>query len=718
MAILKYPQIINLPITEICDSKCIMCNVWKVGKVDQFTAESIKKIFSQSFFKKVIHIGISGGEPTLNEELVQICRTILDIIPKLKSLSITSNGYHLNKHLRILPLIKNACSEKGVFFSINLSLDGYGDMHQKVRRIENAFEKVTSTAKLARDLDIHVQFQCTITPTNVYNIVQVREYALSNNFEIIFRIASYIARLSNYDLTDQIKLNDKQRSFVADFLEAPRTILAAHSLGRRLYYNDLAQRLKRDVKRKAPCSFQSNALYISPNKSIYNCSRSETKLEIENIKRISDSINNKINQNILQKLIEDTCSNCYHDQSGRWHLFRYFTVLKIFIFYYNHLKKIIKIPEIIINSLIPIKGKPSSDFIINKVLIIGCYGGEHVGDAAILGGVILRINKKYNAEKFDILSFRTDRTKCWINNLTFNDISLKVIGINEKIDPNNYDALVLAGGPLMSIPILLSNHIKIIRAFKNNSLPFLIEGIGIGPLTDIFTIRMAKKILNAADIVTIRTNIDLKSSIKFGIKGKKTCDPAFDYLNFVKNTETSPHPTLENLINTEKDLWIINLRPLWIKYSKRNSNLPEIEEKLLDCIASTLFHFRENIRFIFMPMNADQFGFSDLEIAYKLDCKLKLISRDIDFKIWEYEPDIKNCQLLLKNAKLTISMRFHGCVFSLANNIPTIGLDYSTSEKGKVYSLFEDFKLQDQVMNIKAIDSNSMIFMVNKLLKK
>lgn len=118
-----------------------------------------------------------------------------------------------------------------------------------------------------------------------------------------------------------------------------------------------------------------------------------------------------------------------------------------------------------------------------------------------------------------------------------------------------------------------------------------------------------------------------------------------------------------------------------------------------------------------MPMNADQFGFSDLEIAFKLEKRIKLLSNHIDFKIWEYEPDINNCIYLLKKAKLTISMRFHGCIFSLASRIPTIGIDYSTSEKGKVYSLFKDFEMENYVINIKDISSRRLSEKINKVIQ-
>jgi polysaccharide pyruvyl transferase WcaK-like protein len=568
---------------------------------------------------------------------------------------------------------------------------------------------------LAKRLGIPVQLQCTITPVNVYNIVHVREYAIANDFEVIFRIASYIARLSNGDLTERIKLGDKQRSFVADFLEAPRTILATKSLGRRLFYSDLANRLKTDAPRLAPCSFQSNALFLSPDQSIYNCSRSEVKLDIEDRNDVARSINSEKNKQILSDLISNTCTSCYHDQSGRWPLWKYFTVHNKFYSKFNFLKKIIKIPGILKNTVLPIKNIKHEVSELNNVLIIGSYGGEHVGDAAILGGVILRLKEKYGIKNFTIISIRPDRTKCWVQNLLIEDVSINVIGVNNKLDIKNFKALVLAGGPIMSIPILLSNHLNLVRKFKAQNKPFIVEGVGIGPLKDKITRLMANKILKSANAISVRTNKDIKIALKLGLDVNQTTDPAFDYLNQLTLSNFKPHSTLDSIINTEKDIWVINLRPLWSKYANEN-NLNNLENNIIESISSVLYKYKENHRFIFMPMNSDQFGFSDLEVAYKLEKNVNKMSDEIDFKIWEYEPDINNCIYLLKKAKLAISMRFHGCIFSLSNNVPTLGLDYSTSEKGKVYSLFEDFKIEKNVINIKDLNPEVLVEKINSIL--
>jgi len=690
--------------------------VWSAGKTDQFTPETIKSIFSQDFFSKVKHIGISGGEPTLNEALAEICIALLENVKSLKSLSITSHGYHTNKHEKILPIILDKCHEENVSFTLNLSVDGIGEMHTKVRRVKNAFEKVTATANLAKRLGIPVQLQCTITPVNVYGIVHVREFAIENNYDVIFRIASYIARLSNGDLTERIKLSDKQRSFVADFLEAPRTILATKSLGRRLFYSDLANRLRTDAPRLAPCSFQSDALLLSPDQSIYNCSRSEVKLEIEDRNHIAKSINSEKNRQILNNLILNTCKSCYHDQTGRWPLWKYLTVHDQYYFKFKSFEKIVKIPLIVKNGIFPVKKRKTSVKKLDNILIIGCYGGEHVGDAAVLGGVILRFKEKYGARNFTVLSIRPDRTRCWIQNISISGVSINVIGIKQKFNIENFDGLVLGGGPIMSIPILLSNHLAIIRRFKRLSKPFFIEGVGIGPLKDRITKLMAINILSSADSITVRTKKDYDIASKLGVNASKTSDPAFDYLLQLNIDGFKPHQALIQIMNTGKDIWVINLRPLWAKYANKQDILKNIEDNVINSVSSIIYRYRKNHRFIFMPMNSDQLGFSDLEIAYKLEDNLKRISEDIDFKIWECEPDINSCVFLLKKTKLSISMRFHGCIFSLSNNVPTVGIDYSTFEKGKVYYLFEDFNMGNNVINAKDIKTDILLEKINNIL--
>jgi len=704
MSFIHKPLVINLPVTEICDSQCTMCNVWTAGKTDEFNKESIRSIFNQEAFDKVKHIGLSGGEPTLNPNLLDIVDELIVCLPKLLSLSITSHGYHTDKHALLLPLIKEKCNSKGINFSLNISLDGFENAHVKIRRIMGAFEKATNTAKFAKNLGIHVQFQCTISPQNVFNIVLVREYAINSGFEIIFRIASYIARLSNENLKERIALNNQQKSFVSDFLISDRTLFAAKSLSRRLFYFDLAKRLNTGAKRTAPCAFQFKGLFVSPDTKIYNCSRSENEFLFTNKKNIQPELNSQNNKRNIENFVSKTCPDCYHDQTGRWPLWKYFTVHNKI---YPHLKraeKLSKIPGILSKLLyIPKKIEPRTTQ-FNRVLVIGMYGGEHVGDAAILGGVILRAMQKYNCNYFDVLSFRPNRTRYWVSNINIPDVYIEVVS-RDAINFKKYDAVILGGGPLMGIPSILSNHIEILKGTKRNNIPFFIEGVGIGPINDSVSKKLIKKIINSANQITVRTTADNKIAKGMSPISIVSYDPAFDYICYIKNRLNSPQESLKTIIETNKTIWVINLRPLWSRYSDTNNDL---QEEILDVVAELIANNKEGKRFVFMPMNSDQFGFSDLEMAYMLLLKVRKLSPDADFVVWETEPTIDSCILLLQRASLTISMRFHGCVFSLEAGCKTIGLDYSTRSKGKITSLFEQKGIADYSISIKAITTDKL----------
>jgi polysaccharide pyruvyl transferase WcaK-like protein len=164
----------------------------------------------------------------------------------------------------------------------------------------------------------------------------------------------------------------------------------------------------------------------------------------------------------------------------------------------------------------------------------------------------------------------------------------------------------------------------------------------------------------------------------------------------------------------------VNLRPLWAKYSKSELNLEDVENKYLEELASAMSIVTEScsneVKFVFFPMNPDQYGFSDLETAYKLEMKLK---SNINYYIVEYEPDIEEVMSLLKSLDAVVSMRFHGCIFSLSNNLNNvIGLDYQVGKKGKVTELMEDLKLNDNVISIESLQSEKLASTLLELLDK
>ncbi|MFZ1979046.1 MAG: radical SAM protein, partial [Bacteroidota bacterium] len=83
--------------TYRCDSKCSMCYIWKypTAPAEEVTLKTLEKLPGE-----FDNLNITGGEPTLRKDLVEICEILY---PKAKKMEISSNGLNYNV---LEPIIK------------------------------------------------------------------------------------------------------------------------------------------------------------------------------------------------------------------------------------------------------------------------------------------------------------------------------------------------------------------------------------------------------------------------------------------------------------------------------------------------------------------------------------------------------------------------------------------------------------------------------------
>lgn len=713
------PTVLNLPITDNCNSRCIMCDVWKTSSVDEINASDLRKILASRLFREMRHVGISGGEPTLRKDLADICVAVVDSLPKLRSLSITSHGFHPRRHERFIPIIKAECDRRDVAFVINFSVDGVGELHNEVRGVPNVFTRVSESLNIAKRYGVPVQMQCTVSSANVYGVERVRAWAKRLGADVVFRQATLIPRLDNQRSIRSVDLTDDQKSFLADFLESPVTRTASKSFGRRLFYQDLAQRLTTDSPRKAPCYFQNEGILISAHGDLFHCSISEESFGNALLADPYDLYFSYESDRIRQSLITKVCPGCRHDQSGAW---TPGDLLRGVLQYQGIGSLIGKIRTAVqFFTLGPIlllqsrrfrhsgtgassQNKDGARKSASRAVLIGCYGGEHVGDAAILGGVLQRLNSDFGVEHAVVASGRPHRTRRWAASLRTNT-EIKVIpyetaSLHRALDGIDY--LVFAGGPLMDLPGILTKHLDAALEARRRSIPIIIEGAGIGPFRFHLSRLIVRRLLEMASHVRLRTHAAVDQAEKWGVSASFLQDPAFDYLEtrHVGLDRKEVPPSLSRLLNTDKIVVAINLRPLWGKYASgpcTNESVRRIEEQCLNQFAACLEAGKSNVRYVFFPMNPDQYGFSDLSIAFRLADKL---SDAVDFQIWEHEPNVDEVCYLLRHAAVCVAMRFHACIFALQCQVPTIGIDYGIGQKSKVSELFDDRGLKKEVIGV------------------
>ena len=132
------PKSAFLAVTLLCNSRCVMCDIWQNKGLDYLPLEIYRKLPDS-----LEMIDITGGEPFLRPDIPELAAVLHETCPKARLL-ITTHGFMTEKIENQLEALLKA--DPGIAFRV--SLDGLGKVHEEIRRIPQAFEKVLETLAL------------------------------------------------------------------------------------------------------------------------------------------------------------------------------------------------------------------------------------------------------------------------------------------------------------------------------------------------------------------------------------------------------------------------------------------------------------------------------------------------------------------------------------------------------------------------------------------
>jgi MoaA/NifB/PqqE/SkfB family radical SAM enzyme len=129
------PQSINLFVTNACNLKCRMCDIWKVPRrnnPEDLRFETAKRIIDTlTDWIGSFHLSFGGGEPFLNSDLL---KTIAYANKKGITMSVNTNGYIIDENLARKIIDSN-------IDSIHVSIDGSESEHDFIRGHKGSFKK-------------------------------------------------------------------------------------------------------------------------------------------------------------------------------------------------------------------------------------------------------------------------------------------------------------------------------------------------------------------------------------------------------------------------------------------------------------------------------------------------------------------------------------------------------------------------------------------------
>ncbi|WIW71090.1 radical SAM protein [Anaerosinus gibii] len=315
----RYPEILQFPITNRCNAKCVMCNVHQLSSKKEMNLEEFKKVINDDVFKDIRTVGINGGEPFLKPDLIMFIEEILKM-EKIESLNIISNGFLTNFILTQIEAIYLKCKEKNVHFHISISLDGYGQIHDKVRGVNQSFEKTLMTiqeiAKNSTKYCDTYDIGCTIVKQNVDYLVELDSFAARKGFKIKYRLGIENNRLNNQELKDKYSVIDdphfKQSS--AEFLFS--MIFKAETIYEKFKYYSLFSFLSHSSKRKLGCDWKEKGITLDGEGNIYYCAVKSPCLANLKERRGKEVLFSSKAVKEKKKIMDLYCENCIHDYYG------------------------------------------------------------------------------------------------------------------------------------------------------------------------------------------------------------------------------------------------------------------------------------------------------------------------------------------------------------------------------------------------------------------
>ena len=333
---IKYPKVIQFPITYKCNSQCVMCNIWKMDHSNEMTLEEIKNYLKDPIFKEVSSVGINGGEPSLVKQLPQIAEQVLNL-PKIKSLNIISNGFNKEALLVKVEKIYGLCRKKSVNFHLSFSLDGYGKIHDNVRGVKKAFERASKSIEYALENKSRycdsIDIGCTIVRQNVNHLIELDAYASRKNYPMKYRLGIGNKRIASDEIvSDYSVLHDKKsRQSVIEFIHS-RFFKAKKIMDKFKYFSLFYFLSEKNPKRLLGCMWQDEGITIDAKGNIYYCAVVSKKIGSLRKQKGEAIFFDEKNIAYRKSIIEHKCQNCIHDYSGKPYIGYVLIFLKHYIF--------------------------------------------------------------------------------------------------------------------------------------------------------------------------------------------------------------------------------------------------------------------------------------------------------------------------------------------------------------------------------------------------
>ena len=269
------PREAFIAITYACNAKCVMCNIWQNQSRDEMAIEHYAKVP-----RTLKTINITGGEPFLRKDIVQLVKTIDSAVPDAR-LVFSTNGSMTDVILSRLAEIRSFHDNIGV----GVSIDGLELVHDRIRGVTGFFGRALSTVEKLKGQGYEdLRIAMTLVDQNANQVKEV--YDLSKRLGVEFTLTAahdselYFQKTDNTSVDfllessprlAEVMLCQLRSGSPKDWFRAYHTMGIMDSSVRRRFASE--------------CEAGCNYFFMSPSGDVYPCN--VMNLKIGNISKVA-----------------------------------------------------------------------------------------------------------------------------------------------------------------------------------------------------------------------------------------------------------------------------------------------------------------------------------------------------------------------------------------------------------------------------------------------
>lgn len=255
------PKEATVAVTYRCNARCQMCNIWKSSPSDELDPRNYLKLPSS-----LRTINITGGEPFLRKDLVEVVRNIHTAAP-FSRIVFSTNGLLTETILSSISQIRTFHQRIGV----GVSIDGPEEIHDSLRGVKGIFKRAVATIEGLKKEGIgDLRIGMTLMKENAEFASEV--YGLSRNLGVEFSTTFAHNSEIYFQKTDNVP--PEMTGIAAKSLKSVRSSqLRSSSVKDWLRAYHIQGIMDSDLRKEfvSKCEAGSKFVFISPSGEVFPC---------------------------------------------------------------------------------------------------------------------------------------------------------------------------------------------------------------------------------------------------------------------------------------------------------------------------------------------------------------------------------------------------------------------------------------------------------------